>query len=184
MPHDDKHAKLIRLSMFIVVFYIIFAFLVAGHFLTYIPQMEEAGEETAELLSRNPDAGGAVQIIHHNMASEVKTAYIISLISFGVLDGAFILMLWRRRVKRGLEDVSITVTGIQVCNRFVSAFIIVQLSISVFVAPNPRTLMNIIYLTIIISSLASLALIFIVYTKLTEIKTKEIAFKVQEEAVG
>lgn len=126
IPHSDKRAKLLKLSMYIVMFYLIFAILVASHFLTFIPQMEEAGEETTELINSG-NAGDKVKAIHNDMAREVRMAYIISLISFGILDGTFILMLRRRRVKRGREDASFKLTGIQVCNRFISAFTIVQL---------------------------------------------------------
>ena len=183
LPSNNAGLVFKFLAIVIMVFYLVFLFTIVTLHSTFIPQMEEAGEETEELILE-AGAGGAVQVIRHDMAQKVRAAYIISLISFGILDGTFALILWLRRVKRGHEVALLSLTAIQIINRLFSGFVIVQLSIPVFVSANPRALMNALYLVLIISSVLSFVLILVVYLKLLESKTVRVAYKVRQKATG
>jgi len=182
-PSKDKELALKFLGaiiIFIFVIYISTLFVLSS---TFIPQMEEAGEETAELISTGEaGAGGSVQVIRHDFAGEVRTAYLVSLISFGILDGLFALILWLRRPKRGHESALISMAVIQIINRPFTAYLMVQFSIMVFVGSSPEIHLNVLYLIIIISSILSLVLVFIVHQMLSESKTRKIGFKIRENA--
>jgi hypothetical protein len=189
MPHSpplmyyNGGSRIKPLAVVIIIIYLSFLFTIATLNTSFVPMMEEAGEETAELISTGEaGAGGSVQVIHNDMAQEIRTAYIITLISFGILDGLFALMLWLRKVKRNHETALATLATIQIINRPLSAFLIVQFSILAFVNPNPRLYMNTLFLVIIISSAVSLILALISYFYLLESKTQKIAFKILEEA--
>lgn len=179
--YNDRELILKFLAIIIIVTYLFYLFTIARLYFTFIPQMEEAGEETAELISGASGSSGAVQIIHHGYAQEIRLAYIISLISFGILDMVFALMLWLRRVKRGHEIALFSLSVIQIVNRPFSAFVIVQFSILVFMRSEPGLFMNALYLTIAISSILSIVLAFIVYKKLLKNKTHKFAYKIREK---
>lgn len=179
--YNDRELILKFLAIIIIVTYLFFLLIIARLYFTFIPQMEEAGEETAELISGTPGSGGAVQVIHHGYAQEIRLAYIISLISFGILDMVFALMLLFKRVKRGHETALFSLSVIQIINRPFSAFVIVQFSILVFVESEPGLYVNALYLIIAISSILSSVLAFIVYIKLLRNKTRKFAYKIREK---
>ena len=182
MMYNNRGSRIKPLAVVIIIIYLSFLFTIATLYTSFIPHMEEAGEETAEIISTGEaGAGGSVQVIHNDMAQEVRTAYIISLISFGILDGIFALMLWLRKVKRGHEGAIFSLIAIQIINRVVSVFLIIQLSVRVFINPTPRVFMNTLYFVLAISAAVSLVLALIIYFYLLESKTQKIAFKIREE---
>lgn len=188
MPHPppmlytrgDSRYKV--LAIIIIVIYLMFLLAIINLFTSYIPHMEEAGEETAELIDTGEaGGGGAVHVINSDIAQEVRIACIISVISFGILDGIFAIILLFRKVKVGHDGALLPLIVIQIINRLMSGLIIVPLTITVFVSGNPRFQMNAFYLVLAISLILSLVLALIIFIKLTESKTRKIAYKIREK---
>lgn len=187
MPHPPllyqrSGSRFKSLAVIIIIIYLSFLIFIATLYFSFVPQMEEAGEETAELINTGEaGGGGAVQVIHNNMADEVRTAYIITLISFGIIDGLLVLMLWLKRVKRSHETALFALLAIQILNRLASAYLTIQFSIMVLVGPNPRTMMNTLYFVLAISAALSIVLALVINFYLMESKTRRIAFKIREK---
>jgi hypothetical protein len=188
MPHSPQldynngGSRYRSIAVIIIMIYLSFLVYVAALNVSFIPQMEEAGEETAELLNTGEaGGGGSVQVIHNDMVDEVRTAFIITLISFGILDGIFALMLWLKRVKNSHRTALIALLAIQILNRILCAYIIVIFSIWVLVATNPRTIMNTVYLVLTISVAVSVVLALIIYFYLMGSKTQKMAFKIRQK---
>lgn len=179
--YRSRDAKFKKVALMNITFYLIFLFLIASLHVNYIPDMVEAGEETSDLLNTGEaGGGGAVQAINNEFADEVRTASVISLISFGILDCIFAAIFIFRKVKVGHENALFFLGTIQVINRLVSSFFIVRLIITVFVTGDPRGQMNSLYYLLVMSSVLSVLLILIIYTKLIETRPRRIAFKIRE----
>jgi len=101
----DKERKL-SMSTYIAVIYIsffVFMFTILILNATFLPQMREAGEETAELVSTGEaGAGGSVQIIQSQAISAIQFTYLVAALAHAVGDGLIAGSLSTGKLKNGL----------------------------------------------------------------------------------
>ena len=171
------------LALLIIVVFLIFVFNIVGLWITYLPhmeQMEEAGEETSQMMEET--GGEGVSIIQAEMIPEIELVFTLSLICFGLLDGIFALMLWRTRVKNRQQlNLGISVLAHLLIRTFSLSFIS-SLTVQVMVGHNSRALMNALYMTVPIFSAASLVIIIIVYkVVLAKKRATKILNKISED---
>lgn len=99
----DKERKL-SMSTYIAVIYIsffVFLFTIIILNATFLPQMREAGEETAELVGEG-GAGGSVQIIQSQAISAIQFTYLVAALAHAVGDGLIAGSLSTGKLKNGL----------------------------------------------------------------------------------
>ena len=100
----DKERKL-SMSTYIAVIYIsffVFMFTILILNATFLPQMREAGEETAELISTGETAGGSVQIIQSQAISAIQFTYLVAALAHAIGDGLIAGSLSTGKLKNGL----------------------------------------------------------------------------------
>ncbi len=101
----DKERKL-SMSTYIAVIYIsffVFLFTIIILNATFLPQMREAGEETAELISTGEaGAGGSVQVIQSQAISAIQFTYLVAALAHAVGDGLIAGSLSTGKLKNGL----------------------------------------------------------------------------------
>ena len=174
--------KIMAIVMLIVL--LIFVFNIVRLWLTYLPEMEEAGEETSRMMAQTTGGEGTFQIIQNDIIPELRMVLLLSLILFSLLDGIFILMLWTGKPPFLNESVLIPLSLIYFVARIFHTFIIAMISTTILIHSDPRILMNSLYLTIPIFSVLSLVIITIVYTKVLKGRKKgtKVLFKIPDEA--
>lgn len=163
---------------------IVFAFLIFAlniiRLWPYLYQMERAAEETSELISGT--GGASVSIIQSEMIPEIRMILIFSLIFFGLLDGIFALMLWKKKLPKNQEIIVILLVMVYAFNRFVSTYVMTVLPTMILIGSNSRTLMNTLYSTIPVFFAVSLIIILLIKTKvLMRKKGTKILFKMPYE---
>ncbi len=151
-----KYVNTKNLGLITMIIFMFFALTIVRLWLTFLPQMEVAGEETAQLISGE---GAATQIINIDFIPEVRLLLILSLVIFGILDGIFALMLWRGNPNPHNATIIMPLFIIYMVGRFFSGFIISILTIPVIVGTNPRLMMDIFYLSVV--ALVGLCLVII-----------------------
>ncbi len=173
------------MAIVILVVFLLFAFNIARLWLTYLPQMEEAAEETARMLAETGGGGEPASIIQGDIIPELRMVLMLSLILFGLLDGIYALMLWRGKPPFRNESVLIPLTAIYFIARIFHTYVITIISTTIVTHSNPRILMNSLYLTIPIFSVLSLVIIIIVYNKVLKRRKKgtKILFKIPSSAL-
>jgi hypothetical protein len=140
----------------------------------YLPQMEEAGRETSQLVSGE---GAAVQIINIDMIPEVRMFFLMSLITFGILDGIFAFMLLKGKPIYQNKVIIRPLFFINVFGRIISVVIISIIPITVIVGSNPRFMMMILYLSAVVLVGLSLVIILVFQMKVFS-ESKRTATKV------
>jgi flagellar protein FlaJ len=99
----DKERKL-SMSTYIAVIYIsffVFLFTILILNATFLPQMRQAGEETAAMIS-DTSSGATVQIIQTQAISAIQFTYLIASLAHAVGDGLIAGSLSTGKVKSGL----------------------------------------------------------------------------------
>jgi hypothetical protein len=139
-----------------------FAFNIVRLWFTFLPQMEVAGRETAQLISGE---GASVQIINTDMIPEVRMFFLMSLITFGILDGVFSFMLGKGKPVYKNRAIIMPLFLINTFGRIMSVIIISTIPITVIVGSNPRLMMMILYFSAVILATLSLVIILIFLTK-------------------
>lgn len=181
---DNRIATKI-LAAVVVVVYLIFAFTMIILGMTFLPQMEEASEETSRMIGGSD--GGAVSIVQDEVIPEIRLVYVLSLIIFGLLDGVFAFILWSGKPPYSHDNIllplAIILAVMYFLNRAFSTYVMTQLSIMTLVGSNSRALMNMLYLTIPIFSAVSLVIILIVKKKVfSKKRAHKVVFKIPEDA--
>lgn len=170
-----------HLAISVIITFLIFAFMILYSWMTFLPQMEEASEETSELIGGS-GGGESISIIEGDAINAIRLVYLLSLIIFGLLDGIFAFMLWRAKPPIKNEKILSPLYAIYIVHRLIALFTIFQLSVFVLVSSNSRPLLNLLYLTIPVFSAVSLVIILLVHRKvLGEKMEDEVVFKVPDE---
>ncbi|UCG69429.1 MAG: hypothetical protein JSV09_16950 [Thermoplasmata archaeon] len=172
------------LAAITIFVFLIFAMNIIRLWLVYLPQMEEAGRETQMLISEE-GAGGAIQIIQHEIIPEIRFALILSLIIFGLMDGIFIFMLWKGNPRFEHRDLILPLFTIYIIKRIFHGIFISMITIIAIVGSNPRSLIYSLYMTIPVFFLAGAVIMLLFHTKIfgtRKRKATKILFKASDKA--
>jgi flagellar protein FlaJ len=111
VANDTKQVQIMEkerslsMSTYIAVIYIsffVFLFTILILNATFLPQMREAGEETAAMISGQEGGGASVQIIQTQAISAIQFTYLIASLAHAVGDGLIAGVLSTGKVKNGL----------------------------------------------------------------------------------
>jgi hypothetical protein len=175
--HNKNDTKIY--AIFIIIIFIIFAFNILRLWMVYIPQMErvaEVEEETAELISGG-SGGATVSIVNIDIIPQIRIFFMLTLISFGILDGVFSVMLLKGNPRKEHEMLIMPFFILYLINRIASGFIITFLTPAALVGNNPRGILNSLYVALFVFSILSTVIILLFHTKIFT-KEKKKAFKI------
>lgn len=174
-------------KVYALVFFIAFIVLVGSiilHWVYFLPQMEDAAEETERILGESDEDNPIIHIIQKDAIPQIRFVYILYLICFGILDGILVLILWKRKVPKSQESAIKALANSYIYVRHFNIFIIVMLSIIALVGSNYGFALNLLYLSLMLFSMVSL--FYIIYLKrkiLIEKLGDTPIFKIPEDAI-
>ena len=148
-----------------IIIFILFAFNLLRLWMFYIPQMEQAGEETVGLIS-GQGTGGAISIINSDIIPQIRIFFILTLFSFGILDAVFSFMLFRGNPRKEHEMLIMPFFIMYLISRIASGFIITFLTSAAILGSNPRGTLNSLYMIILICSILSIVIILLFQMKI------------------
>ena len=172
------------LAAITIFIFLIFAMNILRLWLIYLPQMEEAGRETQRIIGEE-GAGGAIQIIQHDIIPEIRIALILSLVIFGLMDGIFVFMLWKGNPRFEHKDLILPLFIIYIIKRIFHGILITMITISAIVGNNPRSLLHSLYMTLPVFFLAGAVIMLLFHTKIfgtRKRKATKILFKASDKA--
>jgi len=170
-----------HLAISVIITFITYATIIIILSIAFLPQMEESYEDTRELMEEIEN-GESFSIIEGEAIPEIRLVYLSSIIIFGLFDSIFTLMLWRAKSPLKNDKIISPLHSIYVTQRCFTLILISQLSIGVLTWDISEILFKYLYLTILVSSVISIVIIFIIYRKVIGEKTKEeVVFKLPKE---
>jgi hypothetical protein len=167
-----------------IIILMIFIMIIIRLWLFYLPQMEEAREETSALVSEE-GAGGAIQIIQYDIIPEIRLALIVSLIVFGIMDGIFALMLWIGNPRNEHKNLIQPLFAVYIFKRIFHGFLITIITAMALTGSNPRSLVGSLYMSIPVFLSAGVVIMLLFYTKIFSArkrKATKILFKATDKA--
>ena len=167
-----------HMALSLIFMIIIFAIFVLYISLRILPEMEELNEELQELI----ESGASDVETQGPPITEIRIAYFASLILFGLLDGIFVVMLWRAKAPLRNETILSPLYSVYTATRVGAIILISQISIGVIVGDNPGELITLLYFMVFVSTVISIAIIMVVHKKvLGQIKGDDVVFKLPED---
>lgn len=144
-----------------------------------LPYMERAGRETVSLISGG--SGASVSIINTEVIPQIRIFFMLSLISFGILDGVFSFMLLKGNPKIAHVVLIIPLFILYLVARIASGFIVTLLTSSALFDNNPWGALASLYISLIVFSILSTVILLIFHTKIfTQEKKKAIKILVSK----
>jgi hypothetical protein len=156
------------LGILIIIILIIFTFNLLRLWMIYIPQMEraaEASEETAQMISGG-GGGVAITIINTDIVPQIRIFFMLTLISFGILDTVFSVMLLRGNPRKEHEMLIMPFFIMYLMGRIASGFIITFLTSAALLGSDPRGSLSSLYLTLFVCSIFSIVIIILFHMKI------------------
>jgi hypothetical protein len=138
--------------------------------------MEEAGEETAELISA--EGGTPITIINIEIIPQLMIFFILTLISFGILDGLFSFILFKGNNRINHEMLIVPLFVLYLFGRIASGVITRLLTNSALFGINPWWALSSLYMMLLVFSILSAVIILLFYTKIFTPEKKK-AFKIR-----
>ena len=181
---DGNETSIKVYALVIFTAFIVLAGTIILLWVTFLPQMQEAAEETERIIGESEEGNPIIHIIQKDAIPEIRFVYIFYMICFGILDGILALMLWRSKVPKSQKSVIKALANSYIYVRHFNLFIIVMLSIMALVGPNYGFALNLLYLSLVLFSMVSL--FYIIYLKrkiLIEKLEDEPIFKIPEDAI-
>lgn len=157
---------------------IVFMILILYFSMRFLPEIEELNEERREII----EGGGLVDETQDPPINEIRIAFIISLVLFGLLDSILAVMLWRARAPLRNEKALSPLYSIYSANRVVSIILIPQISLFAVANDNPGQLLNLLYFMVLVFTVVSLVLIVVMHKKVLG-QGDEVIFSLPEEVL-
>lgn len=149
--------------------------------MVYIPQMErvaEVEEEIQGFISGGSGGGGVtVSIINTDIIPQIRIFFMLTLISFGILDGVFSFRLLKGNPRKEHEMLIMPFFIMYLMARIASGLFITFLTSVALVGNDPRGTLNTFYIILLVCSLLSTVIILLFQLKIFNPEKKK-AFKI------
>jgi hypothetical protein len=124
--------------------------------------MEQTGEEIEGLMAGDI----ALSIVNTEIIPQIRIFFMLTLISFGILDGVFSFLLWKGNPRKEHEMLITPFFILYLIARIGSGFLITFLTSDALLGSDPRGTLNALYLTLLVCSLLSVVIILLFQIKI------------------